>query len=297
VRVGIDTYSFHRRLGFLRAGETEVPVELRNSSTDAIRAAAGYGVDVVAAQTCFLPPIDEVDVRDCVAAAGSAELVPSWGAPNGLQFGADAAAAADLARWIVGAAGAGCRLIRIVLGGPSMRGLEPDDVRTERSLPVLARLADAAILHGVRLAIENHGDTGTRHVADILRRLDHPAVGSCFDTANALRTGDDAVESAHELAQWVMMLHLKDVEPLERQISHVSGPCSVPFGTGVVDLDGVLDALAMPISSGAAVCIELGQLAPGADEDAMIRSGLSWLRDRSLSRPRPAAPRPSARRS
>ena len=133
-------------------------------------------------------------------------------------------------------------------------------------------------------------ELGPRHGAvheaqlDGLGRLDHPAVGSCFDTANAVRTGDDPVESATELARWVMMLHLKDVEPLERQVSHVSGPCSVPFGSGVVDLHGVLDALDTAISAGAAVCIELGQLAPDADEDAMIRSGLDWLRERALSR-------------
>lgn len=284
MRVGIDTYSFHRMLGFLRDGEAAVSVTLRNGSTDAIRAAADYGVDVIAAQTCFLPPARDVDVSACVAAAGAAELVPSWGAPNGLEFGANRRATEDLAWWIAAAAEAGCRLLRIVLGGPSMRGLEPDAVRTERSLPVLASLADLALRHGVRLAIENHGDTGSRHVADILGRLDHPAVGSCFDTANAVRTGDDPVESATELARWVMMLHLKDVEPLERQVSHVSGPCSVPFGSGVVDLHGVLDALDTAISAGAAVCIELGQLAPDADEDAMIRSGLDWLRERALSR-------------
>lgn len=284
VRIGIDTYSFHRRLGALRANESATPVTLRSGSLDSIHAASRFGVDVIAAQTSFLPPTGVVDLGDCVAAAAPAELVPSWGAPDGLEFGANAAAEADLEWWIVAAAAAGCRLIRIVLGGPSLRDREPEDVRTERTLPVLRRLARLAETEHLTLAIENHGDTTTRHLAEILNRLQHPSVGICFDTANAIRTGEDAVEAARLVAPSVAMVHLKDVEPLERQSSHVSGPCSVPFGEGVVDLVGVLAALDEPIGLGAPVCLELGQLSPSADEDALLHSGIDWLRSRPLSR-------------
>lgn len=283
MRIGIDTYSFHRMLGFLREGEDASDERVALDERGAIALAAGFGVDVVAAQTCFLPPVPHVNVSACVEAAAPAELVPSWGAPNGLEFGANISAAVELEWWIDASAAAGCRLLRIVLGGPAMRGLEPDAVRTERSLPVLQRVADRAERRGVRLAIENHGDTGAAHVADILARLSHPSLGSCFDTANALRTGDDPVDAARILEPWVLMLHLKDVEPLERQQSHVSGPCSVPYGDGVVPIERVLDVLAAPIAVGAPVCVELGQLPRGADERAMVGASLAWLRGRAIT--------------
>jgi sugar phosphate isomerase/epimerase len=278
VRVGIDTYSFHRNLGALRPGEAPTPVTLRLASLDTIEHAARFGVDVIAAQTCFLPPTGTVDVESCATAARPAELVPSWGAPDGLEYGGNAAARSDLEWWIVAAAHAGCRLLRIVLGGPALYGREPDDIRTERTLPVLEDLARLASSHGLTLAIENHGDTTAEHLASILGRLRHESVGICFDTANALRAGDDPVAAARLLEQWVVMLHLKDVEPLDRQLSHVSGPCSVPFGEGVVDLEGVLRALHGPITRGAPVCLELGQLPDSADEDLLLRSGIDWLR-------------------
>ena len=283
MRIGIDTYSFHRMLGLLRDGEDATAERIDRDERGAIALAAEFGVDVVAAQTCFLPAPPRVDVSACVRAAAPAELVPSWGAPNGLEFGANPGAAAELDWWIDASAAAGCRLLRIVLGGPAMRVLEPDAVRTERSLPVLQRVADRAARQGVRLAIENHGDTGTAHVADILHRLSHPSLGSCFDTANALRTGDDPVEAARILAPWVLMLHLKDVEPLDRQLSHVTGPCSVPYGDGIVPIDRVLEVLAAPIAAGAPVCVELGQLPRGADERALIDASLDWLRRRALT--------------
>jgi len=283
VRTGIDTYSFHRMLGFLRDGENAAADRIDCDERAAIALAAGFGVDVVAAQTCFLPPPPRVDVAACVLAAAPAELVPSWGAPNGLEFGANAGAAAELDWWIDASAVAGCRLVRIVLGGPALRGLEPDADRTERSLPVLQRAADRAARRGLRLAIENHGDTGAAHVADILARLSHPALGSCFDTANALRTGDDPVEAAQLLEPWVLMLHLKDVEPIDRQLSHVAGPCSVPYGDGVVPIARILDVLAAPIAAGAPVCVELAQLPRGADERAMIGASLDWLRRRAIT--------------
>ena len=58
----------------------------------------------------------------------------------------------------------------------------------------------------------------------------------CLDTANALRVGDDPVEAAALLAPLTRMVHLKDVEPLDRVVDPVAGPCSVPYGEGVVPI-------------------------------------------------------------
>ena len=63
-----------------------------------------------------------------------------------------------------------------------------------------------------RLALENHGDL----TADELERLVEQ-VGDlrvCFDTANALRVGDDVAAAARRLAPAVEIVHLKDCEAL-----------------------------------------------------------------------------------
>jgi sugar phosphate isomerase/epimerase len=66
------------------------------------------------------------------------------------------------------------------------------------------------------------------------------------------------------------MVHLKDVADTGPD------PRSVPYGEGVVDLAGVLGALAP--DADLPVCIELAQLGDGdVDERTLVRQGVAWL--------------------
>src|SRR5581483_7970668 len=125
--------------------------------------------------------------------------------PNGLEFGGSEVALGELLRWIDLAAGTG--VLRIVVAGPALRGREPVEVSLERTLRPLVRAAEAANARGLRLAVENHGDLTTSELQWLLDRAD---VGVCFDTANALRVGDDVLEASEVLAPRVEMVHLKD---------------------------------------------------------------------------------------
>jgi sugar phosphate isomerase/epimerase len=71
------------------------------------------------------------------------------------------------------------------------------------------------------------------------------------------------------------MVHLKDVEPITAETDAVAGPRSVPYGTGVVPVEAVLDALGR---FDGFVCVELGQLGPGDDERALVAASVAWLR-------------------
>jgi hypothetical protein len=54
------------------------------------------------------------------------------------------------------------------------------------------------------------------------------------------------------------------------------GPTSVAYGTGVVDLEGVLAALSA--DPGLPVCVEIGHLGGGdVDERALVRQGVAWV--------------------
>jgi sugar phosphate isomerase/epimerase len=78
------------------------------------------------------------------------------------------------------------------------------------------------------------------------------------------------------------MLHLKDVEGLGNVVDPVAGPRSVAYGEGVVDVGEVLRTLRAARFEGLA-CVELGQLAPGDDELALVESCVSWLRTYTFS--------------
>jgi sugar phosphate isomerase/epimerase len=132
------------------------------------------------------------------------------------------------------------------------------------------------------LAVENHGDLTAAQLNALLDEVGEEAVGVCFDTANALRVGDDVLEAVQLLAPRVRMLHVKDVEPVSAETDAVAGPRSVPYGSGVVPLDEVLDVVAAAGFDGLA-CVEVAQLAPGDDERALVAHSVAWLRRRSAA--------------
>jgi sugar phosphate isomerase/epimerase len=265
LRLGIDSYSYHRLLGEVRAGEDDPPVRWRTD--DVVRHALVLGVDGVSLETCFLERGAPID-------AGPLEVVIAWGHRHGLEYGADRDALRDLLEWLELAAAHGCRLVRCVAASPRFRGRP-----YLGSVEPLAVAATRARELGLELALENHGDLRAEEVLELVERVDD-GLGVCLDTANALRVGDDPVEAATLLAPFVRMVHLKDVESLDRVTDPVAGPCSVPYGEGVVDVSAVLMTLG---EFDGLVCVELGQLAPGADELALVEDGIRWLRDYASS--------------
>lgn len=278
MRVGIDSYSYHRMLGDLRPGESAPPARLSDGGAAVLAEVRELGVDGVSLETCYLPPPTSALGRDLAAAARPLELAFSWGAPNGLAFGASQTALDDLLAWIDAAGSAGTTMMRIVVAGPTLRGLEPVDEQIHRTVEPLRVAAAAAAAQGVGLAVENHGDLTASQLDMLLDRVGSD-VGVCFDTANALRVGDDTLEATRLLGPRVRMLHLKDVEPVTEDTDFVAGPKSVRYGRGVVPLEEVLDIVSGCGFSGLA-CIEIAQLGSGDDERELIADSVTWLRDR-----------------
>lgn len=280
MRIGIDSYSYHRLFGEVRPGEAAPARSFGPGSIEVLRHARSLGVDAVSLETCFLHPPGVLDLDALRAEAGPMELVVAWGHRHGLEYGASEAALESLLEWIGVAGGLGCRVVRCVAASPAFRGREPvvaQVARTVRPLTLAARRAGEV---GVRLALENHGDLRARELLDLVAEVDDDALGVCFDTANAVRVGDDVVAAARLLAPLTSMVHLKDVEPMENVTDPVAGPRSVPYGDGVVPVGEVLDALDQ---RDALVCVELGQLGGDDDELALVEQGVAWLRDYASS--------------
>jgi len=264
--IGVDSYSYHRLLGEIRRGETPPLHVFERGSLDVVAEARRLALDFVLLQTSFLGEPGAFDADAFLAEAGDLALGISWGAPEGLEFGERADALGDLLAWLEPAAALGLPVMRIVAGGPAHRREVPDALAGP-----LRDACAAARDHGLRLALENHGDLDAGQLEQLLDQVDDLCL--CFDTANALRVGDDVAEAARRLAERIEILHLKDC--VGSWDDPVAGPVSVPLGEGVIPVDEVLDAC-----PGALACIELGQIAPGAGERALVGTYVEYLRAR-----------------
>ncbi|MBX5443392.1 MAG: TIM barrel protein [Solirubrobacteraceae bacterium] len=289
MRIGVDAYSYHRLLGEVRPGERPPPARLAGAEA-LVAEMVDAGAEVLSLETVFLDPPARLDAGALVAAARGRELAIAWGHPYGLRWGADPAALADLLAWIDLAPRLGARIVRCVAAHPALRDGPVPQSRLDATALALRRACGRARPHGLVLALENHADLDTGELLALLDAV--PGLAVCLDTANALRVGDDPVALAAAVAARVAIVHLKDVaehRPArsgarsgggpEREACRLAGPVSVPYGTGVVDLAGVLDALeAGGAPADLPVCVELAQLGPGAvDERLLVRQGVAWL--------------------
>jgi sugar phosphate isomerase/epimerase len=266
-RVGVDSYSYHRLLGEVRRGETPALHVFLRGSLDVVAEARRLELDFALLQTRFLVDPAEFSPDAFVAEADGVKLGLSWGAPEGREFGERAEALRSLVDWLRPAAQLGLPVMRIVAGGPAHRG-EPAGPVAD----LLREACAAARDHGIRLALENHGDLTATQIERLLEEVGDE-LGVCFDTANALRVGDDVAAVARRLAPSIEILHLKDC--LGSWDDPVAGPVSVPLGEGVIPVDEVLEAC-----PDALACIELGQLSSNADERALVGTYVEYLRSR-----------------
>ena len=284
MRVGIDSYSYHRRYGEERAGEAPSahdpwPLE----PEPVLRHAQVSGADVVFLETCYLPEPEAIDRDELAAQAGPVAVGFSWGHPwpagrfHGLDGGRSFGAEQELGRWIEAAARMGNDVLRITAGSPASRGDEPAEVLVERLVGPVRRAVEHAADRGIRLALENHGDLRVADILDLITAVDRPGLGVCLDNVNLIRVGDDMADGTRALAPYTLLVQLKDHEAGDPTVW--GGPVCTALGEGVADLDGLLAILAEAGFDGP-VCVELASLgSDDVDELAMIERSVTWLRE------------------
>lgn len=281
MRIGIDSYSYHRLLGEIRPGESDPGMRLPDAPA-LVRAMAEDGAELLSLETVFLDPPGMLDSDALLAASAGTEIALAWGHPLGLEWGSRADQLASLVAWIGVAPRLGARLVRCVAAGPALAAV-PLRPRLENTVAALREAVAEARRSGVVLAIENHADVDQRELEAILDAV--PDLMVCLDTANAVRVGDDPVALARSVAERVAMIHLKDVAQ-PSPADGLVGPPSVAYGMGIIDLQGVLAAVP---ARGIPVCVELGHLGNGnsngngngdVDERALVRQCVAWLRQR-----------------
>lgn len=279
MRVGIDTYSYHRFFGEIREGEEDPGT--RWTTWDFLDRAAELGVDGVSLETCYLD-LDDPAFRDRLALTlheAGLEAVLAWGHPGGLEIGRSAERLDDLLGVIDHAAAMGVILVRLVVGTFTHWGREPPHVSVERLVPRVQAACRHAAEFGVRLSIETHTALPVGALADLVRRVEAPNLGVVLDTANVVRVGSDLVEATRLLAGATDMVHMKDLDLSEAGFGDPGGwwP-STSLGAGDLDLHGVLAELRSVDFEGL-ICVELATLPPGSDEDRMVAESVTWLRN------------------
>jgi sugar phosphate isomerase/epimerase len=279
MKIGIDSYSYHRYFGEWYDGLQTDPGS-RMTVIDVLDRAIELGVAGVSLESCFLPhdPVSIDALRDALDARGLAR-VWAWGHPGGLRSGTDAAAASDCARHLAVACRIGAPVMRICGGGRRTRPASWSEHK--RGLLTLLRpLVDEAARQGVVMAIENHIDLLADEMVELIETIDSPWLRVCFDTANNLRMLEDPLEVARKLARYARATHVKDVTAQKGDPRTFAFWPSVPLGRGLIDVPAILDLLAAQRYDGL-LALEIDYLAPpyvAAGEDAAVAQSVAWLR-------------------
>src|SRR4030042_1145512 len=113
MKVGIDSYSFHRYFGEIRGNMEEDPGK-RWTVFDMIAFAGKLGVGGVSLETCFMAALDQGLLREVRSQLNdhALECVLAWGHPTGLEGGTNPAALEDLQQHIPSARALGTSTMR-----------------------------------------------------------------------------------------------------------------------------------------------------------------------------------------
>ena len=279
IGLGIDSFAYHRWFG--ETTPWEKPLATRWTTDDFLDRAASVGVGAVSLQTIYVPELETAEGRRWLTDRfASSCVVPylAWGHPDGLRGGTDPARFEALRHLLPVARDIGCHTLRLVCGNQFTRAIALE-IRVENLVPQLQVLTDEAQALGLTLAIENHADLAMADLVSLVRKVDAPNLGICFDTGNAVRVGDDLAVALALAAPLIRMVHLKDmiVQPASRGDPTAWWP-SVPIGRGEFDIRGFIATLRGANYNGA-LFVEMANMHPDfPDEDAAVADSLAYLR-------------------
>ena len=111
----------------------------------------------------------------------------------------------------------------------------------EQAKQFLALARPVVEKHDIRMAVENHKDLRSPELVELLRKLDCPLAGVCFDTGNSIALLEPPRDTVELLAPRTFTTHIKDMGVEE----YADGfrLAEVPLGTGFLDVPGMIAAV------------------------------------------------------
>lgn len=278
MKLGLDSYSFHRFYGETTAWET-LP-ETKWSLRDFFDFCDVERITLASIQTSYMPSDDEV-IREVArwkqVNPEEREVVFTWGHPNGYNGGKNLEAQASVLHYLALAAKVGATQMRIVLGNQK-NFQDSISQRHEILRPQLREAAALASELGLRLSIENHADFPVMRLVELIDSIGNPALGLCLDTGNAKRVGDDHFELLRTLdLDRVFMIQLKETLCLPGHEAPTGWWPTVYYGQGDTHADQCL-AILRERNFADPVVIELSNLNTGLEEIDVAKQAIAFTR-------------------
>jgi len=277
MKVGIDSYCYHRYFGDVYPDQQDPGV--RWSFQDFVRRAAELKVDGVSLESCFFESLEPGYLSEIKAVLDEQglERVLAWGHPDGLEAGRSEKAWREMNALIPRARFMGADIMRIVASSLMFR-YEPHGPQIDAVVRMLKESVKIAADNAVILAIENHIDYTSAEIQQILERVDSTALKVNFDTGNTLRMMEDPVAAARRLGPFTVATHTKDLDACR----HVRPEewyffSSVPVGTGLIDMRGVVLALKESGYDGV-LAVESDHHKDNQDEDKLVADSIAYLK-------------------
>jgi 3-oxoisoapionate decarboxylase len=279
MKIGIDSYCFHRFFGDVYAQQEQPPFQM--SMDDFLDFANELGVDGVSLESCFFPSFDREYLADLKAKLDEYGLdrVYAWGHPDGLERGQKPSEYDEMVRSIERAVALGADVLRVVGSSYTWRK-EPHGPQVKALIEQFRRAVPLAEQAGVRMAVENHIDFTGDEMVEMIEAVGSPNFGINFDTGNFLRLLDDPVKGMQKLAPYTFATHIKDLK-----INPRAAPddwyffSSVPVGDGLID-NVALARMLRDANYQGFLAVETDFLHPdyGNDEHAAVRQSVKALR-------------------
>jgi sugar phosphate isomerase/epimerase len=277
MKIGIDSYCYHRYFGEIYPDQKDPGV--RWTFLDFINRAAELGVDGVSLESCFFESLEPGHLKEIKAALDEKRLerVLAWGHPDGLEAGRNRTAWKEMNDLIPKARFMGADIMRIVASSLQFRN-EPHGPQIDAVVAMLKESVKIAADAGIVLAIENHIDYTSEEIHQILQRVGSDRLKVNFDTGNTLRMMEDPVKAARRLGPYTVATHTKDLDACR----HVPPEewyffSSVPVGTGLIDIPGVVRALKESGYTGV-LAVESDHHKDNQDEDKLVAASVAYLK-------------------
>jgi len=235
MKVGIDSYSYHRFFGEVYPDQA---APAKNMTMEGfLERAHELKVDGVSLESCFFPSTDAGWFKNLKAQLDDYKFdrVYAWGHPDGLERGQNMTAYADMISMIPYAKAIGADVMRVV-GSSLMFRHEAHAPQISALVKLFKNAVKVAEDNGVKLAVENHIDFTSDEILQLLTEVDSEYFGLNFDTGNFLRLLDDPIAGMEKLAPYVLATHIKDLMPDKN-----ANPtdwfffAGVPVGQGLID--------------------------------------------------------------
>jgi len=277
MKVGIDSYCYHRYFGEIYPDQEDPGI--RWTFHDFVNCAAELDVDGVSLESCFFESLEPGYLSEIKASLDEKgmERVLAWGHPDGLEAGRNEDAWREMNDLIPKAQFMGADVMRIVASSLMFRN-EPHGPQIEAIVKMLKKSVKIAEENSVVLAIENHIDYTSAEIEEILQRVGSDVLKVNFDTGNTLRMMEDPVAAARRLGPYTVATHTKDLDACR----HVRPEewyffSSVPVGTGLIDMPGVVRALKESGYEGV-LAVETDHHKDNQDEVQLVADSVAYLK-------------------